>query len=62
MEPADILTVAETSKILRISESMVRKILKNGGPGYLRIGTRVVIPRRSLEAWIEKNTVRGNGE
>ena len=57
----ELLTVAETAELLRVSPSMVRKILKTSGLGHLRIGTRVVIPQKSLEEFIELHTVKIGG-
>ena len=51
----DALTIKETAKYLRCSESLVRKILKTKGLRYLALGNRKLIQRSDLEAWIEEH-------
>ncbi len=43
------LTMRETQRELRISETTLRQAIKNGEIHAIRIGRRVIIPRASLE-------------
>jgi excisionase family DNA binding protein len=49
----DALTPKEVAKELKISESMVYKLLKTAGLPYVALGTRKIIRRPDLEKWIE---------
>ena len=57
----NLLTITETAERLRVSYSMVRKILKTDGLGHVRVGTRVVIPEKLLQAWIDVH-LRNDGK
>lgn len=49
------LTVEETGKLLGISRQTAYELSRSEGFPALRIGRRVLIPRKQLEAWIEAN-------
>jgi excisionase family DNA binding protein len=53
------LTIAETAEELRVSPSMVRKLIAVDGLPHVRLGSRVIVPREDLEAWLAKR-VRGS--
>jgi excisionase family DNA binding protein len=52
------LTISETAEELRVSPSMVRKLIAVDGLPHVRLGSRVIVPREDLEAWLAKR-VRG---
>ena len=58
-----LLTVAETAQKLRVSQSMVRKLLKSGQLAHLPIGTRKLVPEKRIAEFINSNlrTHRGEG-
>lgn len=49
----DVLTIKETAKELRCSESMVRKLMKIAGLPYVPLGNRKIVRREDLDTWIE---------
>lgn len=57
----DALTIQETAAELRVSPSMVRKLIVTDGLPHVRLGKRVIVRRPDLEAWIEKR-VAGQGK
>ncbi len=49
-------TVVETSRVLRVHDKTIRRLIRAGKiPGVRRIGRRVLIPR----AWVEGRTAIG---
>jgi excisionase family DNA binding protein len=48
-KPATV-TVAEAAQLLGVHEKTARRAVKNGGIPSLRVGRRVLIPRRQLLA------------
>lgn len=48
-----VLTVAEVAKILGISKSFAYELCATGGLPALRLGRRVVVPRRALVEFVE---------
>jgi len=50
---SEAMTIAEVSKELRCSESMVRKLMKVAGLPYVPLGNRKIVRRGDLDAWIE---------
>lgn len=49
-----VLTIPEAAKILRVSPSLVRELLHRGELPCLRLGRRMLVPRRALERLIEE--------
>ncbi len=50
------LTLEEAAEELRISYSMVRKLIATQGLPCIRLGTRIIIPREALATWLQKHT------
>lgn len=46
------LTIQETAAELRVSPSMVRKLIAVDGLPHIRLGSRVIVPREQLERWM----------
>ena len=63
MEEVSLLNVEQTAKLLNVSPRTVWSLVKAGRLPVVRIGTsergRVLIPRKALERWIEKQTIGG---
>jgi excisionase family DNA binding protein len=55
----EYLTPAEVAGMLRVSTSAVHKALARGQIPYLPFGTRKLVRRADLAAWIEKHIVGG---
>ena len=53
-----LLTVKEAAILLRISQSKLDCMIKENTVPHVMLGGRVIIPERSLSAWIE-SSVRG---
>ena len=47
------LTVREVAAELRISPSMVRKLIAVDGLPCIRLGSRIIVRRQDLDSWIE---------
>ena len=56
-----VLTVAETALFLRISESIVRRLIRERRIPYFRIDGRYLIYRAMLEEWMRSITVVPDG-
>ncbi len=54
----DILTVPEVAKVLRIGRTEAYAMVGRGDIPVLRIGRRVIVPRKALEEWVLTNTAR----
>lgn len=52
-------SVSETASLLGLSKNSVLKGVMMGQIPHLRVGKRILIPRRSLHAWLES---AGNGK
>ena len=53
---AELLRVEEVAAALGVHRSTVFEMLRHGELPVLRIGRLVRIPRKALDAWIEKRT------
>ena len=61
IESKTTLTVAEMADLLRISRPVAYELIHaEDGPPVLRIGRAVRIPADGLQAWIERQSARGN--
>lgn len=54
-----ILTVKEAAAILRVSQSKLYQMVKEGKVPHLSLGGRCVIPERQLRAWIDASVCGG---
>lgn len=54
MTPAErpTLSVAETAELLGISRWLVQQAVRDGSLPSVRVGRRILIPRRRLDAWL----------
>ena len=50
----ELLTVAETAKLLRLSRSQVYVLAAKKQIPHIRVGKRIVIPKTALESWLTK--------
>jgi len=51
-----VLSVTQAAKLLMVSKGAIYNAIKRGDlPCALHIGRRVLISRRRLEEWLEKN-------
>jgi excisionase family DNA binding protein len=48
----NILTIAEVSEKLKVSESTVRTMVRCDGMPHVRIGKRIIIDSQQLELWL----------
>ena len=53
------LTVREVAAELRISPSMVRKLIAVDGLPHIRLGSRIIVRRADLDSWIEERVKTG---
>ena len=49
-----LLTVAEAAGLLRISSNLAYELVAQGRIPHVRLGRRILIPRRGLEQWIAR--------
>jgi excisionase family DNA binding protein len=54
-------TIPEAAEALRISSRSVRRRIAEGTLPTVRIGGRLLIPRKALEDWVIANTKRPRG-
>lgn len=50
------LTIEEAAALLGISRALAYELVKRGELPSLRLGRRVVVPRKALEAFVEAAT------
>lgn len=53
------LTITETAEVLGVSRPTVYQLIKTADFPCLAIGSRRLVPKKALEAWIEKQTGKG---
>ncbi len=51
-----MLSVPQVAKVLNISRAGAYELAHSSGFPSLRIGTRIVVPKGKLIAWIDANT------
>jgi excisionase family DNA binding protein len=51
LEPV-LLTVDETASLLRISRNLAYELIAQNRLPHIRLGRRILVPRRGLETWI----------
>ena len=49
-----MLTVREAAGLLRISPNLAYELVAQGRLPHVRLGRRILIPRRGLEEWIAR--------
>lgn len=47
-----LLTVGEAARLLRVSRNLAYELVAQGRLPHIRLGSRILIPRRGLEEWI----------
>jgi len=52
-----VMTVREAARFLRLSETIVRRRIKQRHIPFLRVGNRYLLYRNALEQWIEERIV-----
>jgi len=57
-----VLNVDETAEFLRISESIIRRLIREHRIPYFQIEGRYLFYRIALESWIMERMVKANGE
>ena len=55
----DIMSIAEAAAYLGISQSTMYQIVRIKGFPCMRIGRRILVNRRMLDAWIDEMTAKG---
>jgi excisionase family DNA binding protein len=53
----NLLTAKEAAMYLRISRTTMHRLIKEQKIGHVKIGGRVLIPSKSINAFLEKNYV-----
>lgn len=53
-----ILSVPEVAAVLGISRAGAYELVRSVGFPSLRIGSRIVVPRDKLIAWIDENSLK----
>ena len=57
----ELLTVRETSKILRVHPNRVYELIREGTIPHLRLGRKLLVPSTRLVEWMQKETVSPDG-
>jgi len=57
--PRRLVSLAEASEYLSVSDWSIRAMVWRGDLPHIRLGKRILIDSRDLEAWIDKSKVRG---
>lgn len=55
MEDNDVMTLEETSKLLKVHPNTVRRLVKRGELPAKKVGTLWRFSRRAVMEWLEKN-------
>ena len=53
----DILTVSEAAEHLRIGRTQMYKLIREGSVKHIKIGRKILIPKKYLGDFVEKMTV-----
>ena len=61
LNDAVVLTVSEAAEFLRVSESIIRRLIKERRIPYFQIEGRYLLYRPVLESWIRGLTTPVNG-
>ena len=49
-----LLTVPEAARLLRISRNLAYELVRQNVLPHIRLGRRILVPRRALQSWIER--------
>jgi len=52
-EEAEVLTIAEAAKVLRVARNTVYQATKRGDIPSIRVGRRILIPREALDRMLK---------
>lgn len=55
-----MLTVEEAALFLRISRNLAYELVRQGALPHLRLGRRLLVPRQTLERWVEEQSTRAD--
>lgn len=55
----ETLTIADAAQELKVSESMIRKMIKTQGLPHIKFGNRVIIERADLRLWVDSKKIGG---
>ncbi len=53
----NLLTMAEAASYLRISKTTMHRIIREQKIGHVKIGSRILIPSKSINTFLEKHYV-----
>lgn len=53
-----VFTVAEVARYLRISRNRAYSAVRDGTIPSVRVGSRILIPVRELEAWLHRSATK----
>lgn len=53
------LSITETAEVLGVSRPLVYQLIKTADFPCLTIGSRRLVPKKALEAWVEARTGKG---
>jgi len=56
----EVLTVAEAAALLRIGRNLAYELIAEGRLPHVRIGQRIIIPRKRLMNWLEVESGSSN--
>lgn len=62
IETALALSVADAAKMLGLGKSSMYELVRQKKIPHVRVGRRVLIPRRALESWLVREQVSCGGE
>ena len=61
-DPPDILTIAEAARRLRVGRNTAYEAARRGELPVVRIGRRLLVPRRALERLLSGDRGDGDGQ
>jgi len=60
-DDAPVLSITEAAQYMGISANSMKRALSRGDIPFIRLGVRVLVPRRGLEDYIEKSLAGARG-
>lgn len=62
MEPKEMMTVKELSNYICVSETTIRKLIRESKIPFIRILSKILFKKEDIDEWINKNNNQSSGK
>lgn len=62
MKPKEMMTVKELSNYICVSETTIRKLIRESKIPFIRILSKILFKKEDIDEWINKNNNQSSGK